>query len=123
MIRRICFGASSELTNPNLFAFLICRTRFNRRRRRLQPFIETMQTKVAELLKKEREEMEAYVNMTTFSASNLEKYSSRSSDYLMKLPSIWTSSDYTEKQKLQFSIFPQGIYYSKKIDQPRTLKN
>ena len=33
-----------------------------------------------------------------------------------------TSRDYRDKQKLQFSIFPEGIYYSKKIDQPRTLK-
>lgn len=72
--------------------------------------------------RKEREELEAYVNMTTFSTSNLEKYISRSADYLMELPSVWTSSDYRDKQKLQFSIFPEGIYYSKKIDQPRTLK-
>lgn len=27
-----------------------------------------------------------------------------------------------DKQKLQFSIFPEEIYYSKKIDQTRTLK-
>jgi hypothetical protein len=35
---------------PNLFAALICRTRFNRRRRRLQSFIEAVQNKVASLL-------------------------------------------------------------------------
>lgn len=32
---------------PNLFAGLICRTRFNRRRRRLQPYIRKLQDKVA----------------------------------------------------------------------------
>ena len=72
--------------------------------------------------RKERAEMEAYGNMTTFTTSNLEKYISRSVDYLMELPSVWTSSDYKGKQKLQFSIFPEGMYYNKKIGQPRTLK-
>lgn len=72
--------------------------------------------------KGEREEMETYVGMTTFSTSNFEKYINRSADYLMELPSVWTSSDYKGKQKLQFSIFPEGTYYNKKIGQPRTTK-
>ncbi|GAA4740318.1 hypothetical protein GCM10023229_19520 [Flavisolibacter ginsenosidimutans] len=72
--------------------------------------------------RKEREEMEAYVGMSTFSTSNLERLVKRSTDYLMELPSVWTSSDYKEKQKLQFSIFPKGIHYSKKTSQPRTVK-
>ena len=37
---------------------------------------------------------------------------------------FWIDNDgiRTGKQKLQFSIFPEGIYDSKKINQPRTLK-
>ena len=38
---------------PNLFPDLICRTRFNRRRKKLQPFIEKVQSKVAESLEGE----------------------------------------------------------------------
>jgi hypothetical protein len=41
----------------SLFPRLICRTRFNRRRRRLQPFIEQLQAKVAERLDEESEAM------------------------------------------------------------------
>lgn len=41
----------------SLFLHLICRTRFNRRRRRLQPFIEKVQAKVAECLEAESEAM------------------------------------------------------------------
>ncbi|GAA4727414.1 recombinase family protein [Flavisolibacter ginsenosidimutans] len=78
--------------------------------------------KFSRKFKGERKEMEAYVGMTTFSASNLEKFVKRSTEYLMELPSVWTSSDYKGKQTLQFSIFPEGIHYSKKIDQPRTVK-
>ena len=40
-----------------LFPHLICRTRFNRRRRRLQPFIDALQAKVAECLEAESEAM------------------------------------------------------------------
>ncbi|MDQ3844949.1 MAG: hypothetical protein M3342_13175 [Bacteroidota bacterium] len=72
--------------------------------------------------RKEREEMEGYMNMTTFSTSNLEKYISRSVEYLLELPAVWASSDYKEKQKLQFAIFPEGIYYCKQKHQPRTTK-
>lgn len=39
----------------SLFSHLICRTRFNRRRRRLQSFIEQLQAKVAVCLEKESE--------------------------------------------------------------------
>ena len=41
----------------SLFPHLICRTRFNRRRRRLQPFIEQVQAKVATCLEEESEAM------------------------------------------------------------------
>ena len=78
--------------------------------------------KFAAKYKKEREEMEGYMNLTTFSTSNLEKYISRSVEYLVELPTVWASSDYKEKQKLQFSIFPEGIYYCKQKHQPRTTK-
>ena len=49
----------SKLKNEyaTLFPHLICRTRFNRRRRRLQPFIEQVQAKVAERLEAESEAM------------------------------------------------------------------
>ncbi|RYY43675.1 MAG: IS982 family transposase [Chitinophagaceae bacterium] len=41
----------------SLFPHLICRTRFNRRRRRLQPFVERLQAKVAERLQTESDNL------------------------------------------------------------------
>jgi site-specific DNA recombinase len=64
--------------------------------------------------RKERKELEAFVSITSFSNSNLEKYINRSIDFLVELPSLWASSDYKEKQELQQTIFPEGVYYSKK---------
>jgi hypothetical protein len=42
---------------PGLFANLICRTRFNRRRRRLQPYIMKVQDKISERLKDQSQAM------------------------------------------------------------------
>lgn len=72
--------------------------------------------------RKEREELEAFVGMTTFSNSNLEKYLNRSLDFLVELPSLWASSGYKEKQELQQTIFPEGIYFSRKNRETRTTK-
>ncbi len=78
--------------------------------------------KHTEKLKAEREELRKYLESTQFSTSNLEKYIERSLEYLLELPSVWASSGYAEKRKLQSLIFPEGFLYNKKIDQTRTTK-
>jgi site-specific DNA recombinase len=40
----------------------------------------------------------------------------------MELTYLWASSNYVEKRKIQFRIFPNGFYYDRKNDQPRTTK-
>ncbi len=72
--------------------------------------------------RKEREELETMVKMTPFTNSNLEKFIDRSLDFLVELPSLWASSDYKRKQELQQTIFPEGIYFSKKKGETRTTK-
>ena len=39
-----------------------------------------------------------------------------------KLATAWASSDYNDKQTLQFLVFPEGIAYDRKKDQCRTLR-
>ena len=56
------------------------------------------------------------------SRSNLEYFINRSVEISTELPSLWASSDYSNKQKLQNLIFPEGIYYNKKKDESRTTK-
>lgn len=72
--------------------------------------------------KDERKVLEGSMMQTNFTASNFEKCLDRATDYLTELPSLWASSDYKGKQKLQHMIFPEGIYYNKKNEQPRTTK-
>ncbi len=78
--------------------------------------------KHSEKLREERDELRKYLESTQFSTSNLEKYIERSLEYLLELPSVWASSGYAEKRKLQSLIFPEGFLYNKKIDQTRTTK-
>ncbi|MFT3949057.1 MAG: hypothetical protein QM763_18985 [Agriterribacter sp.] len=73
-------------------------------------------------MKAERAEFRGYLEKTVYSASNLEKYIERLLEYVLELPSVWASSDYASKRKLQNIIFPEGFYYNKKNDQPRTTK-
>ena len=41
-------------------------------------------------------------------------------DYSLKLPSLWSSAGYFERQRLQFLVFPEGIFYNRKEDKCRT---
>jgi site-specific DNA recombinase len=54
--------------------------------------------------------------------SNLNLCVQKAIDLSSKLNTIWSSSDYVEKQKLQFLLFPDGIKYNKKNDERRTEK-
>jgi len=40
----------------------------------------------------------------------------------MDLKSLWVSSNYVEKRRIQSRVFPEGFYYYRKNDQPRTTK-
>lgn len=52
--------------------------------------------------------------------SNLEKCVDEIINYASKLATTWELGGYAEKQKLQFSIFPEGILYNRKNDEYRT---
>lgn len=52
--------------------------------------------------------------------SNLEKCVDEIINYASKLATTWALGGYAEKQKLQFSIFPEGILYNRKNDECRT---
>ena len=52
--------------------------------------------------------------------SNLEKCVDSIIRYASKLATTWDLGGYAEKQKLQFSVFPEGILYNRKNDECRT---
>ncbi|MFM2225337.1 MAG: hypothetical protein RJA07_1539 [Bacteroidota bacterium] len=55
-------------------------------------------------------------------ASNLESMVQFAVENCSQLATIWSSGDYNTKQKLQYLVFPEGIYYSKENNECRTDK-
>jgi hypothetical protein len=41
-------------------------------------------------------------------------------NYSTKLSPMWSSASYTDKQRLQFLLFPEGIFYNRAEDRCRT---
>jgi site-specific DNA recombinase len=54
--------------------------------------------------------------------SNLDKCLEIVFNYSKNLSVLWASSGYEEKVKIQYMLFPEGIYYNKKTNECRTKK-
>lgn len=60
------------------------------------------------------------MNEDNFSSSNFEKAIKKGLQMAQNLRQLWLSSDYDDKQKLQYLIYPEGILYHKQEDLVRT---
>lgn len=54
--------------------------------------------------------------------SNLDKCVDEIINCASNLATTWDLAAYTEKQQLQFLLFPEGMFYNRKNDQCRTLR-
>ena len=54
--------------------------------------------------------------------SNLDLYIDAAFRATSKLAPEWASADYSDRQELQYLVFPEGIYYNRKKDECRTPK-
>jgi site-specific DNA recombinase len=72
--------------------------------------------------KEEEAEIKEQMQGCPISNSNLEKYINRTIELSTELSTVWASSDYIGKQRLQKLIFGEGIYYNKQKDETRTTK-
>lgn len=70
----------------------------------------------------ERKKLLEELQSSPINASNLEKYIEFATQKVTEPALVWDHSNYREKQRLQKTIFPEGIYYNKENDQPRTTK-
>lgn len=73
-------------------------------------------------LKLEKSKIEANLNLPENEASNPEKAIELAIHLATKLNTVWDSSDYFQKQKLQNLVFPEGITYNRKNDECRTIR-
>lgn len=70
----------------------------------------------------ERKEIQKNLDITPKGVSNPEECVDLAIQYALKLPSLWSLAEYREKQRLQFMVFPEGIFYNRKTDECRTGK-
>ena len=63
-----------------------------------------------------KKETKTYAEMS----SNLEKAVEKGLNIAENISQLWISSDYYEKQQLQYLVFPEGMLYDKKNDTVRT---
>jgi len=78
--------------------------------------------KYGELYKKEKLEILKEILKTENKVSNLKKCVDLALDYSQNLPRMWNTGRFTEKQRIQFYMFPKGIRYNKKLEVCRTEK-
>ena len=70
--------------------------------------------------KLEKDQINEQIGKMGKKASNLELYIDTAINFASKLNTVWHSSNYIDKQKVQFLAFPNGIYYDRKNDKCRT---
>src|SRR5689334_11767260 len=78
--------------------------------------------KHTEKAKAEKLEIEKEIEKSNDKCSNLEKIIEAATTFASKFRTVWTLSDYYKRQKLQFMLFPEGIFYDKKKDAVRTAR-
>ena len=72
------------------------------------------------IYEKERKDLEAKLAESGKGVSNPKECIDFAIEYSLRLPSLWTSAGHTERQRLQFLLFPEGLFYDRKKDRCRT---
>ncbi|MBP6089718.1 MAG: recombinase family protein [Crocinitomicaceae bacterium] len=83
---------------------------------------ETLYQKFREKYRLNIEQIESEYASCKNQLSNLEKAVDKCMRIALDLPSMWRNSTYIRKQRIQNLLFPEGINYSRKNDDYRTLK-
>lgn len=71
---------------------------------------------------KERKQIEEELAKPAKGVSNPEKCIDFAINFSTKLAPLWSSAGYNDQQRLQFLVFPEGIFYNRQIDKCRTEK-
>jgi hypothetical protein len=66
------------------------------------------------------DELVAKIDNPAYNSSNFKKAIYTGVEMASNLTQLWVSSDYSNKQKLQYIVFPEGLLYNKKNDTVRT---
>ncbi|HTL10552.1 MAG TPA: hypothetical protein VL307_19890 [Chitinophagaceae bacterium] len=68
----------------------------------------------------EKKKIQEELTPASKGVSNLELCVNFAINYSTKVAPVWTSASYTERQRLQFLMFADGLFYDRKKDKSRT---
>lgn len=86
----------------------------------LEEISQDMFAKYQSKFKEEAKEISQKLEKSSIQVSNLEECVDTVLSYTVHLNEMWQSGEYRERQKLQYLLFPSGIYYNKKTNECRT---
>ncbi len=72
--------------------------------------------------KKQIEDIQKELANTSHDSSNLDEYLQIALEGAANMVEVWKLFDYSEKQRLQYLVFPNGVKYDRKTDTVRTDK-
>ncbi len=76
--------------------------------------------KYSKIFEEEKKQLTDEIDKSSFNSSNLERAIKKAISIARKPLQLWQSSDYDDKQILQYLIFPDGIWYNKEKKEVRT---
>ena len=65
----------------------------------------------------EKEQIQKEIDRTGKQISNFDEMAEKSVQYASKMSLLWENGDYSERQKVQKLVFPEGIFYNRENDQ------
>ena len=86
----------------------------------LEEISQEMFLKFQAKFKLEALEIRKKLEKSSIQVSNLDRCVDTVLNYSVNLHEMWDSEGYKERQRLQYLLFPQGIYYNKKTNECRT---
>jgi site-specific DNA recombinase len=76
--------------------------------------------KYSKIFEEEKKQLADEIDKSSFNSSNLDKAITKAIQIARKPLQLWQSSDYDDKQILQYLIFPEGLWYNKEKKVVRT---
>lgn len=88
----------------------------------LENLDQALYIKFSDKIRKELGQLREELAATSFDSSNLDSIIKKGMSLAENLSQLWVSADFSNKQKLQRLVFPEGIRYNKKNSTVRTEK-
>jgi hypothetical protein len=120
------FKQMNSSIEENQFATKVKITDLNKRIERieeryvLEEITGELYAKFKAKFEKERDDLEGEIHKTAIEMSKLDGFLDYTLNIATHLPKMWEEGNYTQRQLLQYMVFPEGIAYNRQNDECRS---